>query len=125
VLSLKAIYKNTTADKALFEQAKIIVEHSGLIESYKKEKGEKGEARIENLEELVNAARSFDFDQDNEENLNELDMFLAHAALEAGDMQGDDYEDCVQLMHHHHYSIMLKSLLLYQRNNPVNFHAKT
>jgi len=62
-----------------------------LVESYKKEKGEKGEARIENLEELVNAARSFDFDQDNEENLNELDMFLAHAALEAGDMQGDDY----------------------------------
>jgi DNA helicase-2/ATP-dependent DNA helicase PcrA len=62
-----------------------------LIESYKKEKGEKGEARIENLEELVNAVRSFDFDQDNEENLNELDMFLAHAALEAGDMQGDDY----------------------------------
>jgi DNA helicase-2/ATP-dependent DNA helicase PcrA len=59
-----------------------------LIESYKKEKGE---ARIENLEALVNAARSFDFDQDNEENLNELDMFLAHAALEAGDMQGDDY----------------------------------
>jgi DNA helicase-2/ATP-dependent DNA helicase PcrA len=59
-----------------------------LIESYKKEKGE---ARIENLEELVNAVRSFDFDQDNEENLNELDMFLAHAALEAGDMQGDDY----------------------------------
>ena len=59
-----------------------------MIESYKKEKGE---ARIENLEELVNAALSFDFDQDNEENLNELDMFLAHAALEAGDMQGDDY----------------------------------
>jgi len=59
-----------------------------LIESYKKEKGD---ARIENLEELVNAARSFDFDQDNEENLNELDMFLAYAALEAGDMQGDDY----------------------------------
>jgi hypothetical protein len=34
VLSLKAIYKNTTADKALFEQVKIIVEHSGLIESF-------------------------------------------------------------------------------------------
>ena len=43
------------------------------------------------MEELINAARSFDFDQDNEENLNEQDMFLAHAALEAGDMQGDDY----------------------------------
>jgi len=84
--------------KELFDKVKLIVEKSGLVELYKKEKGEKGEARIENLEELVNAARFFDFDEDNEENLNELDMFLAHAALESGDMQGDDYEDCVQLM---------------------------
>ena len=89
---------NEAKDEALFEKVKLIVEKSGLIPLYKKEKGEKGEARIENLEELVNAARSFDFDEDNEENLNELDMFLAHAALEAGDMQGGDYEDCVQLM---------------------------
>ena len=84
--------------KALFDKVKLIVERSGLIELYKKEKGEKGEARIENLEELANAARLFDFDEENEENLSELDMFLAHAALESGDMQGDDYEDCVQLM---------------------------
>jgi DNA helicase-2/ATP-dependent DNA helicase PcrA len=82
----------------LYEKVKLIVEKSGLIELYKKGKGEKGEGRIENLEELVNAARSFDFDEGNDENLNELDMFLAHAALESGDMQGDDYEDCVQLM---------------------------
>lgn len=82
----------------LYEKVKLIVEKSGLIELYKKEKGEKGEGRIENLEELVNAARSFDFDEGNDENLNELDMFLANAALESGDMQGDDYEDCVQLM---------------------------
>ncbi len=85
-------------DKDLFEKVKLIVEKSGLVEAYKKEKGEKGEARIENLEELANAAGLFDFDEGNEENLNELDMFLAHAALESGDMQGDDYEDCVQLM---------------------------
>lgn len=85
-------------DKELFEKVKLIVEKSALIELYKKEKGEKGDARIENLEELVNAARLFDYDEENEENLNELDMFLAHAALEAGDMQGSDYEDCVQLM---------------------------
>ena len=89
----------TEADKKpLSEKVKLIVEKSGLVELYKKEKGEKGEARIENLEELVNAAGLFDFEDDNEENLNELDMFLAHAALESGDMQGNDYEDCVQLM---------------------------
>jgi DNA helicase-2/ATP-dependent DNA helicase PcrA len=46
----------------------------------------------------VNAAKQFDFDEDNEENLSELDLFLSHAALEAGESQGDDYEDCVQLM---------------------------
>ena len=84
--------------KMLFEKVKLIVEKSGLIELYKKEKGEKGEARIENLEELANAARLFDFDEENEENLSELDMFLAHAVLESGDMQADEYEDCVQLM---------------------------
>ena len=47
---------------------------------------------------MVNAARLFDAEQDNEENLSELDLFLAHAALEAGDMQGEEFEDCVQLM---------------------------
>lgn len=85
-------------DLELSDQAKCAIEKSGLIEFYKKEKGEKGETRIENLEELVNAAKQFDYDQDNETNLNELDLFLAHAALEAGDTQGDKYDDCVQLM---------------------------
>jgi len=85
----------------LFEQVKKVIEKSGLIEFHKKEKGDKGEARIENLEELVNAAKQFDFDVDNEEQLSELDLFLSHAALEAGESQADDYEDCVQLMTMH------------------------
>ncbi|MDO8844249.1 DNA helicase II [Methylicorpusculum sp.] len=87
-----------TSSLSLFEKVKKVVEHSGLIELYQKEKGDKGEARVENLEELVNAAKAYVFDQDNEEQMGELDMFLAHAALESGDMQGDDFEDCVQLM---------------------------
>ena len=82
----------------LYEQVKNAIEKSGLIEFHKKEKGDKGEARVENLEELVNAARQFDYDEDNEENFSELDLFLAHAALESGDAQADDFEDCVQLM---------------------------
>jgi len=85
-------------EKDLADKVKLVVEKSGLVELYQKEKGDKGEARIENLHELVNAAKSFDFDEESEESLGELDMFLAHAALESGDMQGDDYEDCVQLM---------------------------
>jgi DNA helicase-2/ATP-dependent DNA helicase PcrA len=82
----------------LYEKVKLVVEKSGLIELYQKEKMDKGEEKVENLEELVNAARLFDFDQENEENLGELDMFLTHAALESGDSQADDFEDCVQLM---------------------------
>lgn len=87
-----------TEDRELYEQVKNVIEKSGLIEFHKKEKGDKGEARVENLEELVNAARQFDFNEDNEESYSELDLFLAHAALESGDAQADDFEDCVQLM---------------------------
>ncbi|NOQ35800.1 MAG: DNA helicase II [Methylococcaceae bacterium] len=82
----------------LFEKVKLVGEKCGLIELYKKEKDDRGEARIENLEELVNAARGFDYHADNEENLNELDMFLAHASLESGEMQGANSDDCIQLM---------------------------
>ncbi len=85
-------------DLELFEQVKRVVERSGLIELYKKEQGDKSEARVENLEELVNAARLFDFEQDAGEALNPLDLFLAHATLESGEMQGETFEDCVQLM---------------------------
>ncbi len=83
---------------ALYEKVQQVVEHTGLIDFHKKEKGEKGEARVENLQELVNAARQFDYEEDNAEGLNELDLFLAHAALESGETQGDQYDDCVQLM---------------------------
>lgn len=87
-----------TLELPLHETVKRVVEKSGLIELYKKEKQDKGEARVENLEELVNAARLFDADSLNEENLSEVDLFLTHAALEAGEMQGEVDEDCVQLM---------------------------
>jgi DNA helicase-2/ATP-dependent DNA helicase PcrA len=82
----------------LYEKVKRVVEKCGLVELYNKEKMDKGEEKVENLEELVNAARLFNFDRENEENMGELDMFLTHAALESGDNQADDFEDCVQLM---------------------------
>ncbi len=81
-----------------------VIEHSGLIEHHRKEKGEKGQARIDNLEELVNAARQFDADEEpeldeaEETPLLELAQFLDRAALDAGDGQADEYEDAVQLM---------------------------
>jgi DNA helicase-2/ATP-dependent DNA helicase PcrA len=82
----------------LYEQVQLVVEHCGLIENYRnKEKGEKGEARVENLEELVSAARNYERTEDEEE-MTPLAAFLSHAALEAGEGQADPWEDCVQLM---------------------------
>ncbi len=97
-LNLILQLSTATQDSVLHETVKRVVEQSGLIDLYNKEKQDKGEARVENLEELVNAARLFDYDSNNEEKLSELDMFLTHAALEAGEMQGNAEEDCVQLM---------------------------
>jgi DNA helicase-2/ATP-dependent DNA helicase PcrA len=72
-----------------------IISQSGLIEYHQKEKGEKGQARVENLQELVVAARQFDAD---DESLSPLQQFLDEAALDAGEQQADEYEDSVQLM---------------------------
>ncbi|XSG85731.1 MAG: DNA helicase II [Methylohalobius sp. ZOD2] len=90
----------TTRNVSLADQVKRVVEGSGLIEHYGKEKGDQGEARVENLKELVNAARQFaTFDSEEVENDDSpLDVFLAHAALEAGEAQADAGEDSVQLM---------------------------
>ena len=92
-----------SAELDLFEQVEHVVHASGLIEYYSKEKSEKAEARVENLEELVTAARGFDFDADSAvseewQNMDKLTAFLTHAALEAGEGQAKEWEDCIQLM---------------------------
>ena len=88
------------ADKDLHEKVNATIRQSGLLAMYQAEKGEKGEARVENLEELVGAAKSFVPDED-EQQLTELDAFLSHAALEAGEGQADEFDDAVQLMTMH------------------------
>jgi DNA helicase-2/ATP-dependent DNA helicase PcrA len=81
---------------SLGEQVEHVMHPSGLLDHFAKEKGEKGQARIENLRELVNAAREYAVDPDAEPD--PLSEFLSHAALEAGEGQADAWEDCVQLM---------------------------
>jgi DNA helicase-2/ATP-dependent DNA helicase PcrA len=76
-----------------------VIHASGLIDFFKKEKGEKGETRVENLLELISAGRSFE--PDPAEEMSPLDEFLSHAALEAGEGQADEWDDCVQLMTMH------------------------
>ena len=72
---------------------------SGLIDFFRKDRGERGETRVENLMELVSAAKSFT--PDLAEEMSPLDEFLSHAALEAGEGQADAWDDCVQLMTMH------------------------
>ncbi len=83
----------------LNEQVDQVIHSSGLVEFFRKEKGERGETRIENLEELVSAARGFV--PDPADDMSPLDGFLSHAALESGEGQADAWEDCVQLMTMH------------------------
>ncbi|MBX3694798.1 MAG: DNA helicase II [Steroidobacteraceae bacterium] len=82
------------APLVLHEQVDLVLTASGLIEHHRREKAERGEARVENLEELVSAARGFE----PEGELPPLDAFLAHAALESGEGQAGEWEDCVQMM---------------------------
>ncbi len=90
--------KNETTEVELHEQFEHVIHASGLITHYSKEKGEKAEARVENLEELVSAAKGFEYEQHDDEPLDNLTAFLTHAALEAGEGQAEAWEDCVQLM---------------------------
>jgi DNA helicase II / ATP-dependent DNA helicase PcrA len=82
----------------LHEQVDHVIQMSGLIEHFKKEKGERGEGRIENLLELVSAARGFSPETEAEAELSPLESFLSHAVLESGEGQADPYDDCVQMM---------------------------
>ncbi len=70
------------------------IEASGLKDYHASEKGEKAQARVENLEELVNALADFEV----EEGVDPLSEFIAQAALDAGESQAGDHEDSVQLM---------------------------
>ncbi|KXS34316.1 MAG: DNA helicase II [Pseudomonadota bacterium] len=86
-----------TEDFTLGRLSNEVISRSGLLAMYEAEKGEKAETRVENLKELVSACENFTQDE-TEEDLTPLNAFLAHAALEAGEEQADEYQDAVQLM---------------------------
>ena len=74
------------------EMAEIATTLSGLRQHYLAEK--EGQDRIENLDELINAAVTFV----NSDNENTLTEFLSNASLEAGEHQADAGRDALQLM---------------------------
>ena len=97
--------RSATAGLPLPEVIGHVVEHSGLKAYYRNEK--EGADRIENLDELINAAAVFVDERATwvpaegapvEEEMDELTAFLAHAALEAGEHQALAGADALQLM---------------------------
>jgi len=88
-----------TKDLPLPEVIEHVIHRSGLIDHYKNER--EGAQRIENLEELVNAAATFtqeDRELEDGEVMDPLTAFLTHAALEAGEHQAAEGQDALQMM---------------------------
>jgi DNA helicase-2/ATP-dependent DNA helicase PcrA len=95
----KTCASDSDASMALSEQVEHAIAKSGLRDYYEADSRGNAESRVENLDELVNVASRFERNaEDIEAGFSELTAFLAHAALEAGESQGEAWEDCVQLM---------------------------
>ena len=76
-----------------------VIDKSGLIASYEAKNTEKDRQKIDNLKELISAAKDFEPQIELlENNLDILQEFLSFAVLEAGDMQAEESTDSVQLM---------------------------
>jgi DNA helicase-2/ATP-dependent DNA helicase PcrA len=84
--------KTETQELPLPETVEVMLERSGLVAHYKAERD--GADRVENLNELVNAAAAFV----NEAEEPDLPAFLAHASLESGENQAAEGTDALQLM---------------------------
>ena len=91
--------RRDSAGLDLAEQVEHLLHASGLVAHYQASKTEAD--RVENLEELINAANAFlkEYDGERTEEMPDaLTAFLTHAALEAGDNQAASGQDAVQLM---------------------------
>jgi DNA helicase-2/ATP-dependent DNA helicase PcrA len=86
------VLRAETAGLALKEVVEHMLAKSGLLAHYRAEKD--GADRVDNLEELLNAAAAFE----QEEQAADLALFLAHAALESGENQAAEGADALQLM---------------------------
>jgi len=106
---VEAIRKGTQS-LPLHEVVEHVLHASGLLDHYKNERD--GADRVENLEELVNAAAAFTQDEAYAAQSaaadavagappaapDPLGQFLAHAALESGENQAAEGMDAIQLM---------------------------
>ncbi|MEX8506017.1 UvrD-helicase domain-containing protein [Leptothrix ochracea] len=110
---LIATLQQATQGQTLRQIIEKMLDLSGLLSFYRLDKD--GTDRLENLDELLNAAEAFvtiegfgkeavgrtsspEMQPDTGEILSPLGSFLTHAALEAGDNQAQAGQDAVQLM---------------------------
>ncbi len=91
--------RTETANLPLPEIIEHVIEKSGLAQHYRVEK--EGQERLENLDELINAAATFVDDEGAIGEGGALASFLAHASLEAGEHQAGEGQEAVQLMSVH------------------------
>ena len=82
-------------DLELRDLARDVIDTTGLLAYHGSEKGERGQARVDNLNELVSACGGFE-PEDDESPV--LLQFLSQASLDAGETQADPDADAVQLM---------------------------
>ena len=99
-LALVDAMASETADLELAEQIARVVRGSGLVERLTASGNETDRMRVDNLDELVNAAQMIEEAME-EQPVSPLNAFLAHAALESGEDGAGDAEDAVQLMTMH------------------------
>ena len=91
-VSLIERLRSETAEMTLPDTVEHMLDHSGLRAYYQAEK--EGEERLENLNELTNAAVNYLAEAEDRS----LTGFLAHASLEAGDHQAEAGQEALQLM---------------------------
>ncbi len=91
--------RRETAKLPLPEMVEHVIEKGGLAQHYRTEK--EGQERLENLDELINAAATFVDDEGAVGEAGALVSFLTHASLEAGEHQAGEGQEAVQLMSVH------------------------
>ena len=92
--------RETAREAGLAQIAKAALEESGLLEMYRQSDRNLGEARLENLEELLNSVAAFEEEAErgDETGIELLSAFLDTTALDAGDALEGEEGDAVQLM---------------------------
>ncbi len=83
------------------EFVETIINKSGLIDHHMKEPGEKGRIRVENINELISAVKSFETlnkHEDMSDYGSYIAAFLSSVSLDMGETQASKSDDAVQLM---------------------------